>query len=126
MVKRMASPTEEDATRIAEAINRLDIEKKIRDGQSFNKAFNDYFEDDKQIRENRGLRGMVFNEMQEIHPEITDVARERLEEGGKTVKEFPFPRLEKKRIVFTEKSMFKIRGKSVTRFRDRLGRFASN
>ena len=128
MAKRLPSPTDEDASRIAEAINRLDIENKIQDGNSFNRAFDDYFEQDKEIRENKGLRGKVFNDMQEIKPGLETGVIE--DAPLKEARDFIFfRRISKdgiKKTVLTEKSMFKIKGKGVTRFRDRSGRFTSN
>lgn len=123
MAKRLPSPTDEDAIRIAEALNRLDVENKIQDGKSFTEAYEDYFEGEGQIIRNRGLRNKVFNEMQDIKPELEgrpqEVPRKRRQQ-------FPFPKKTKGRVVFTRRSTFKLKGKTVTRFRDKLGRFTSN
>lgn len=45
--KRRPSPTEKDIERIAEAIDKIDTFGKIEDQETFNNAYEEYFEDDK-------------------------------------------------------------------------------
>ena len=127
--KRMPSPTEDDINRVAETLNNLDIENNIVDANTFKVAFEDYFEDNKQLQLNTRFRAKVFNELQSLKGDkLTDksLPRDETEKKLKSLNEFNRPRKIKGRIVFTKEVNFKIRGKEITRFRDKLGRFASN
>ena len=158
--KRKPSPTNEEIERIAEAINNLDIDNQIKDRDSFDLAFEDYFEEDEKMKNNKKVKSSCFNEIQKLNPKIIDIRLFKKADGKdlkldrrKTAKRIVLTKKEyihrkskrvdlegydtkpkrklifvgktKKKIVYTSKEYIIVKGHSVLRYRDRLGRFAS-
>jgi hypothetical protein len=143
--KRLPSPTEEDIKRITETLRNTDGEHEIKDFDSFDKAWRDYFEDNPEMRGRNDLKIKSFHTYAEEYPDrLMDIVITKKELKGKerkrvkgVFKAISKPKRElnivgwekgKKdhyKVVYTSKEIIKVRGKDVIRHRDRLGRFAS-
>jgi len=127
--KRKPSPTEDDIERIAETLNNLDIKNDIVDQETFIEAYDNYFEGDTQMQNNNHVKVSVFNELQSISSnEISDkvLPSSRTKRQRADINEYDKPRIVKGQIVFTKEVKITVRGKVITKFRDRKGHFASN
>lgn len=152
----MVSPTDKDCERYAETLYNADIENNIQDRDSFDLAFDQYFDGDLQMQENDRVKSKTFRKMRGLNPAISptrlftdaggkSLSRDRQEtaqeivttrkeyrkkgsskvdlKGYDTKKRFTHAKRYKGRVIYTERSMFRIKGKEVTRFRGKDGRF---
>jgi len=84
--KRMPSPTEDDINRIAETIDNLDQKNEIIDPDSFDAEFNDYFDENPEIRDNNSVRVKVFERLRKMHPDRIGKEKIFTKAGGKDLK----------------------------------------
>jgi len=85
MVKRHASPTEDDVERYAETIKHNDITGQIQDRDSFEEAYEDYFTGSPELQENEKIKEKVFQEIQRLKPSISS-DRIFTKAGGKSLR----------------------------------------
>lgn len=143
--KRRPSPTEDDINRIAETLKNNDNFKQIKNKTSFDRAYDDYFEEiGQEWIENDKLRSKVWEQYTEEYPErLQEFEDTRVTEQGRKVKVTKFQTEQgevisvrekrefnrlgkvKGRITYTEETKVTIKGKSYPRLRDKFGRFAS-
>lgn len=103
--KRLPSPTDEEIDRIAEAIDNLDSFRKIQDMDSFDLAFDDYFDQNEDLKFNSSVRDDVFKSLREKHPSRIVDDRVFSKAGGKNLKQDR--KKTSKRIVKTNKRYIK-------------------
>lgn len=136
--KRRPSPTDEDFRRVAEAMNGLYPKDEIFDKKSFTTAYKDYFEDASEWRKSADWRDAVFKDYQEIRgvelfeeiaPQVpqrkirAEVTKMAIEKRKAEKHEFKYVGRRKGKVVYAYKSSIKVKGKSVSVYRDRQGKF---
>lgn len=142
MSKKRPQDYTDDLNRIAETLRNTDAEHQIKDKNSFNEAWLDYFEGnteglggDMELRDRcfkiyateyedrlltTSFEGLPRRQVGVFRREI----REFPQRPEKPKKEFNVPTKEKGRVVYARRETVKVRGKEQVRFRDRFGRFA--
>lgn len=140
--KRRPSPTDDEMERIAEAILNMDKFNKIKDYDSFDTAYKDYFEDDNELKFRSDIEADVFNEIIKLDDSIDDTRARLIKKKKETSvriqrgvepyrleisieKDFKFVGREKGMVVYSRADSVTRRKKIVGIFRDKQGRFVS-
>lgn len=120
---RRISPMEDDFERWADAIMSL---YPITDYESFEKGFEDYFEEDGHIRRSRKFKDETFRHVRRLNP---DVERRKvyLTKDRKVKRAYSFTKIGriKSKVVRTREDIIRIKGKTRIIHRDKKGRFVS-
>lgn len=124
MAKRIT--TEDDIRRLSERINTFS-EGAITDKTSYDRIYNDFMGDDLSAKQNKMLRNDVFKSLRERFPNRISEQRLRRETPTKEAPKRDFSQVGrvKGKVVFGRIAKFRIKGKPVTRFRDKKGHFIS-
>jgi len=113
MVKRVTP--EEDIDRLAERLRRFSREK--IDEENFDEIFDDYMEA-LTPEQDTLLRRKVRQKLR-----LERIPKRKVRKARKPRQQFPQVGKVKKKIVFARQTQHKLKGKTVTVFRDRKGRF---
>lgn len=107
-LKRQPSPTDDDFERVAEAIINTDDFNLIQDRNSFDKEYDDYFENSTEWKKNRDFRDAVFKNALKLKPKISS---DKLftEAGGKNLTQ---DRKTNAKIIVTSKQEYIDKGAS--------------
>lgn len=131
--KRRPSPTDKEIERIAESIFNLDVADEIQDRDSFDEAFDNYFEEDSDMKKNPFVRDKSFKDIRILNPNISPISTKKEPREPKPIspkkikvkRDYNIAGRVKQKVVFTSKEEVSIKGNLHVRHRAKNGRFAS-
>jgi len=108
-MSRRKSPTEQEADRVAEALFNSDPFNEIVDIETFDEAYDDYFDDQEHMQNKPGFKREVFRHYQKLNKNVSKGKSIFKKAGGK---DFSRDRLQTAETVVTTEAEYKKKGSS--------------